>query len=206
MLEMAETIQKLTFSYAVAERAMARVYRADTDKVRAAAFRARINHLQRTRVLDASVRVGKGTKASYTVEQMERWLMCLELAELGISPTIAARVIIKCWKQFAPIVKAAQHSVSDQGHNLLDDVILYFADVHLMSGSWTKEKEFPGVPNINRCTLRQLADQMKMFMDDERRSRVLVTNLSARFRQFHEALAQSHERELIAEYRERQHK
>jgi hypothetical protein len=198
---MTETTQKLTFAYATVERALAEIYRANTDKVRQTAFRARINGLQREGVLGRAVRVGKGTKASYTVEQIERWLCCLELAELGISPTIAARLVIKCWSSLAPIFKAAQRTTNREPSS--DDVILFLADVHLMSGNWSAEKEFPGVPAINHCTLRKLPDNVKALMDDAPRSRVLVTNLSARLRQFHEVLAQSYSGELAAEYRER---
>jgi hypothetical protein len=177
-------------SYSAVEQALAKTYGANDDKLRETAFRARINSLQRLGVLGQKVRVGKGQKVTYGVEQMERWLACLELSELGISPTVAGKLVIRYWsKKFAPIFKAAQGTATQKPG--LDDVILYLGAVHLMSGSWSSERDFPGVPNINHCRLRELPDHMRAWMDDPPLSRMLITNLSARLRQFHGALAES---------------
>jgi hypothetical protein len=180
----------LKFSYSAVEQALAKTYRATDDKVRQRAFRARINSFQRLGVLGKKVRVGKGQKVTYSIEQMERWLACLELSELGISPTVAGRLVIAYWaKKFAPIFREAQRTVIREPG--LDDVIMYLGGVHLMSGSWSSERDFPGVPNINHSKLRELPNHMRTWMDDPPLSRMLITNLSARLRQFHEALAVS---------------
>jgi hypothetical protein len=181
----------LQFSYSAVEQALAKTYGASDDKVRETAFRARINSLQRLGVLGEKVKVGKGQKVTYGVEQMERWLACLELSELGISPTVAGKLVIRHWaKKFAGIFRAAQGTVMQKPG--LDDVILYLGGVHLMSGSWSSERDFPDVPNINHCTLRELPNHVRTWMDDPPLSRMLITNLSARLRQFHAALAESH--------------
>jgi hypothetical protein len=173
----------LKFSYSVVEQALAKTYGASYDKVRQTAFRARINSLQRLGVLGEKVKVGKGSKLTYSVEQME-------LCELSFSPTVAGKLVIRHWaKKFAPIFREAQGTViRDPGP---DDVILYMGGVHLMSGSWSSERDFPGVPNINHCTLRKLPDHIKAWMDNAPQSRMLITNLSARLRQFHTALTET---------------
>ena len=178
------------FSYSAVEQALAKTYGASDEKLRETAFRARINSLQRLGVLGEKVRVGKGAKLTYSVEQMERWLACMELCELGISPTVAGKLVIRYWsKKFSPIFKAAQGTVMQNPG--LDDVILYLGGVHLMSGSWSPGPAFPGLPNVNHCTFRKLPDHVRSWMEDAPLSRMLITNLSARLRQFHTALAET---------------
>ena len=101
----------LELSYSVVEQALAQVYRAGDDEKRRSEFRARINSLQRLGVLGEDFKVGKGQKLTYRVEHIERWLCCLELAELGISPTIAGKLVIAHWTRLAAIFKAAQRTV-----------------------------------------------------------------------------------------------
>ena len=186
------------FSYSAVEQALAKTYGASDEKLRETAFRARINSLQRLGVLGEKVRVGKGARLTYSVEQMERWLACMELCELGISPTVAGKLVIRYWSKIfeagsvgmnAAIFKAAQGTVMQNPG--LDDVILYLGGVHLMSGSWSPGPVFPGVPNVNHCTFRKLPDHVRSWMEDAPLSRMLITNLSARLRQFHTALAES---------------
>jgi hypothetical protein len=192
----------LKFGYSAVEQALAKIYGASENEVRQTAFRARINSLQRLGVLGEKAKVGKGARLTYTVEQMERWLACMELCELGISPTVAGKLVIAYWaKKFAPIFRAAQGTVVRVPGP--DDVILYLGGVHLMSGSWSSESDFPGVPNINHITVRKLPDHVLSWMDDAQRSRMLITNLSARLRQFHTALSVSHMTELEADKKRR---
>jgi hypothetical protein len=192
----AGTVQKwrkmLKFSYSAVEQALAKTYGASDDEVRQTAFRARINSLQRLGVLGDKVKVGKGARLTYSVEQMERWLACLELSELGISPTVAGKLVIAYWaKKFAPIFRAAQKTVEHDPS--LEDVIMYLGGVQLMSGSWSPGPDFPGVPNVNSCPLRKLPNHMEGWMRmggrDRLPARALVVNLSSLLRQFHAALA-----------------
>jgi hypothetical protein len=191
----------LKFSYSAVEQALAKIYGATENEVRQTAFRARINGLQRLGVLGEKAKVGKGTRLTYSVEQMERWLACMELCELGISPTIAAKLVIAYWtKKFAPIFRAAQATVIHDADQ--EDVVLYLGGVHLMSANWSPGSDL-GVPNINHTTVRKLPDHVLSWMDDAQRSRMLITNLSARLRQFHTALSVSHMTELEADKKRR---
>jgi hypothetical protein len=74
----------------------------------------------------------------------------------------------------------------------------------LMSGGWSSISDFPGVPNVNHCTLGKLPDHVTAWMtrgspNDTLPPRMLVVNLSSRLRQFHTALAKTFTEELIAE-------
>ena len=171
--------------------ALAVIYAATEDDKRRKAFRARINYFQRSKVLGDDVEVGKGKQNTYSVGQIERWLACLELTELGLSPTTAGELITGHWDLFEPIFRDAQASVvRDPGP---DDIVLCIGGVHLMSGSWAPKSGFPGVPSIQGCTLRKLPDRVMAWMwmtaNDPAAPRLLIVNLSERLRQFHNALS-----------------
>jgi len=171
--------------------ALAVIYAATEDDKRRKAFRARINYFQRAKVLGDDVEVGKGKQNAYSIVQIERWLACLELTELGLSPTTAGELITGHWDLFEPIFRDAQASVVRGPGS--DDIVLCIGGVHLMSGSWAPKSGFPGVPSIQGCTLRKLPDRVMAWMwmtaNDPAAPRLLIVNLSERLRQFHNALS-----------------
>jgi hypothetical protein len=177
------------------------VHAATADDVRRQAFRARINYFQRAKVLGEGVAVGKGKKNDYSLVQIERWFACLELTELGLSPTTVGELIKTCWDLFEPIIRAAQGSVVNEPG--AGDVVLCLGGVHVMSGNWAPQSGFPGVPSIQGCTLGRLPDRvmawMRMTASDRAAPRLLIVNLSERLRQFHTALGDAYTEELIAE-------
>jgi hypothetical protein len=187
----------LEFTYGSFERAAAAIFRASEDAIRQSDFRARLNLLTRAGVLGPDAKVGKGQRLTYRVEQIERLLCCLELAELGVSPTTAAKVVMDQWaNRFAPAFRAAQRTmIHDPG---MDDVVLYLS-AHVMSSNWAPEAGFPGFPTINHCTLRKLPDKVMDAMGVDGAPRILAVNLSRRLRAFHAALAKSHLDELAGE-------
>jgi hypothetical protein len=180
---------------------LAVIYAATEDDIRRKAFRVRINYFQRSKILGDDVEVGKGKRKIYSIVQIERWLACLELTELGLSPTTAGELIAGHWPAFEPIFRDAQASVvRDPGP---DDVVLCIGGVHLMSGSWAPKLGFPGVPSIQGCTLRKLPDRVMVWMwmtaRDPAPPRLLIVNLSERLRQFHNALGDACTEDLAAE-------
>jgi hypothetical protein len=195
----------LQFSYGTVESALSSLYGVSDDAQRRIDFRARVNYLQRGNVLGESAKVGTGTRLTYGVDQVERWFACLELAELGISPTVAARFVVECWDLLAPIFRKAQKTVIHDPTD--DDVVLLLPLVHLMSGSWAPRTGFPGVPVIVDCTMRELPKKVLQYMqlrhDDPAvvAPRMLVMNLSARLRSLHAVLTSENVDELIAERR-----
>jgi len=195
----------LPFSYSAVERALAAVYGASADAVRESAFRARVSSLQRLNILGAKARVGKGQRLTYGVPEIERLLCCLELCELGISTTTVGKLVNSYWAdKFGPIFRAAQKTVIRDPSD--DDVILVFFGITLMSGNWSEGSGFPGVPNVNHCTLGKLPDRIKYWLATisnnaaELPPRVTAVNLSARLRQFHTALGEAHMAELRIEF------
>jgi hypothetical protein len=195
------------FSYGVIERALSRVYGAGDD-VRQSAFRGRLNRIWQAGVFGSSARVGTGSRATYTVPQIERVIAVFEMAEMGISPTVAARMVVGHWDKFAPILRAAQGTVihdADDG-----DIVLALVGAHLMSSSWASPadgEDFPGLPFIHHCTVRELPKRMPRWMKKAAAlaasPRVLVTDLSAALRKFHQPFGEAYLDELAAEYRER---
>jgi hypothetical protein len=170
------------------------IYAATEGDIRRKAFRARINYFQRAKVLGDQAEVGNGRRNAYSIVQIERWLACLELTELGLSPTTAAGLVTEYWDAFEPIFRDAHASVArDPGP---DDIALCIGGVHLMSGSWAPKSGFPGVPSIQGCTLRKLPDRVMVWMwmtaSDPAAPRLLIVNLSERLRQFHNALGNAH--------------
>jgi hypothetical protein len=191
-------LPELRLNYGPVEKALAAIYAATEDDIRRKAFRARINFFQRAKVLGNEA--GKGQRNAYSIVQIGRWLACLELTELGLSPTTAGELIAGHWDAFEPIFRDAQASaLRDPGP---DDIVLCIGGVHLMSGSWAPKSGFPGVPSIQGCTLRKLPDRVMVWMwmtaSDPAAPRLLIVNLSERLRQFHNALGNAHTEDLIA--------
>jgi len=196
-------LPELRFDYRVVETALGSIYRATDDDVRRSELRARINYFQRAQVLGAEVRVGKGQRVEYSVGQVERWLCCFELAELGVSPTTVGKLVASLWdKKFARIIRAAQNTTDHAPGP--DDIAICVGGVHLMSGNWSPGSGFPGVPSIDHCTLRQLPGRvmgwMQMTAGDRQAPRLLIVNLSERLRQFHTALADAYMDHLRPEH------
>ena len=197
----------LEFPYGAIERALSQVYGAGDD-VRQSAFRGRLNRIWQAGVFGGSAKVGKGSRATYTVPQIERAIAVFEMAELGISPTVAARMVVGHWDKFAPIFRAAQRTVmhnADEG-----DIVLALVGAHLMSSSWASRadgEDFPGLPFIHHCTVGELPKRMPLWMKKAAvlaaSPRVLVSDLSAALRKFHQPFGEAYLDELAAEYKER---
>jgi hypothetical protein len=83
-------LPELRLNYGPVEKALAAIYAATEDDIRRKAFRARINFFQRAKVLGNEA--GKGQRNAYSIVQIGRWLACLELTELGLSPTTAGEL------------------------------------------------------------------------------------------------------------------
>ena len=90
--------------------------------------------------------------------------------------------------------KAEDAAERDPGPN---DVVMLMGGVRLMTGNWTS-----AVPNVTAHLLRELPPKLSQWMmmrsDDPVPPRALAVNLSARLRQFHAALAESHMGELAS--------
>jgi hypothetical protein len=166
----------MTYPYAAVEAALAELFRAKTDRQRRT-FRARINHLQRLGVLELAP--GKGRAAQYELDHVWRWMLALELAELGIAPATAAALIKAYWERaLADIFRYAAKAI-EAGK---PDVYLWLKGPTLMSSSWNpKSDRFPGVPHIGSIGPSDLKDVLKSLQKDDP-PRVCLVNLTARLR------------------------
>jgi hypothetical protein len=130
--------------------------------------------------------MARGFRAPYTMEQMAPLLCCLELMELGLPTSTAARLVISEWHEsLAAIFRLAERTVTREG----GDVVLLLSNVHVMSGKWVPAPGFPGVPEITSCTLGELPGRVAKATKPPGEGRMLMTNLSALLRRFRAELA-----------------
>ena len=83
------TKPETTFAYAVVEQALMAVHR--FVEQRRGAFRARLVHFQRLKIVPASP--GKGRRIAYRREYIYRWAVALEFAEFGIDPSEIKKIL-----------------------------------------------------------------------------------------------------------------
>lgn len=88
-----------TFRYAVVEQALMSVH-GFLERKRGA-FRARLIHFQRLRIVPTSP--GKGRRIAYRREDIFRWAIALEFAEFGMDPTEIKKILDMNWLRIAPV-------------------------------------------------------------------------------------------------------
>jgi hypothetical protein len=173
------------FSFASVEAALIATYRvAPADQAR---FRARVTHAQGSGLFN--VRPGKGVRLTYGPDELHKLVLICELSELGLPPAVQLELIGTLWeRRLQPIFRLAEAAASrPPGSN---DVIVILFGVSLMVGAWGD-----AVPNVNHCSLDQLAGRLALAMrgdDAALPARALAVNLSARLRNFHACLATVH--------------
>jgi hypothetical protein len=99
------TEPKTTFRYAVVEQALMALHGFVEQK--RGAFRARLIHFQRLKIVPASP--GKGRRIAYRPEDILRWAIALEFAEFGMAPTEIKKTLDANWRHIAT---AALHETS----------------------------------------------------------------------------------------------
>lgn len=184
----------LRVSYSAIERALAAAY-GIPDAVREGPFRAAITNLQKLGLFREAARPGRGVPINYTPDEWHRLLVAFEMCEAGVPPATAVGLVKAFFDpKIKRIVTLAEKAVQFERD---DDVILVLAGVRLRSGAWTAPRgtNVPGVgvPNINHTTLKNVGRVAEHLMHIERDhpaplpARVLMMNLSARLRLFHQA-------------------
>src|SRR5947209_19544299 len=87
------TEPETTFGYAVVEQTLMGVHGFVEHKQ--GAFRARLIHFQRLKIIPASP--GKGRRVAYQREDIFRWAIALEFAEFGMAPTEIKKIVETNW-------------------------------------------------------------------------------------------------------------
>jgi hypothetical protein len=182
----------LQFPYGVVERALATSH-SIPEAVRTTTFRGMIGHLQKLGVLGEDARVGRGTPLVYSPTEMHRFIVAIELCELGVPPATVVALIASYWEKLESICARAElNNPALHGGEPIDpddDVVLFLGGLGLRTGPLRGERS-PAIPNIDHCKLRDLPRHMAQWLrtDSDDAARGLVVNLSARLRSFHAAL------------------
>lgn len=202
---MIERPPPMEFSYGVVEKALATAYGV-SEAVRPAGFRGMISNLHKLGALGPQSRVGRGAKLTYTHIEFTRLILAIEFCEFGLPPATAAALVGRYWEsKLKTIIGVAQEAFGivpekPRGH----DVILCLVGGGLRTDSLRGEKG-PVVPIIERCALDDLPAALKQWMtttpDDPAPPRALIANLSARLRDFHNALVDENLAEALDERR-----
>jgi hypothetical protein len=106
---MAERDPGKTYSYAAVERALAAIHGID-ERGRIGWLRARLQHFRRLGL--APEGPGRGKVISYTPDDVDRWLVALEVEFFKIDPTTAISFVVGNWSDIAKLLAEARASES----------------------------------------------------------------------------------------------
>jgi hypothetical protein len=155
------TEPETTFRYAVVERTLMAVHGFIEQKK--GAFRARLIHFQRLKIIPASP--GKGRRIAYRREDIFRWAIALEFAEFGMAPTEIKKILDMNWISIAPALLEARDEA---------DKYLFFHPKLLGSLSPEEERETslkPGTPSsVAIAIISDLTELDKQAKTDQART------------------------------------
>ena len=119
-----------TYPYARVERALAAVFGIAAD--RRGPMRARLKHLNSLGM--PGLKVGKGQRIAYSLEQIAQWLVALLIEETGVDPVVAAGLVKETWS----------HGIGDgtrlaMGEESAENHVFLKLRPQLMTGSWLHE-------------------------------------------------------------------
>lgn len=121
------------YPYAKVEAALAAVFGVDAN--RRGPLRARLKHLNALGL--PGLKVGKGQRIAYSLEQIAQLMVALLIEETGVDPTVAARLVKETWdKGIGDWVRRAVDEESEENHVFLK------LRPQLMTGPWVN-KESP---------------------------------------------------------------
>lgn len=170
-----------TVPYKTVEAALVRMHNVPTNDV--GAFRSRLGALQRGGLFGAENQPGKGRKLDYGIDQFRRLVLAVELTQAGLGPSVVLRLVKGGWEKLNGIINRAERANDNPGP---DDVVLILP-VDLMFDE--------SGPAINHTTRNRLPQHIELVFSDERlAARLLLINLSAQMRKFHDALSHFHVR------------
>jgi hypothetical protein len=164
-----------TTSYSKLETAMLRLHGIPADK--ASAFRSRFGMLQRDGLFGAD-RPGKGKKIVYAPQHFHRTIVAFELVQAGVAPAVILRLFNEHWDRLSAIVMKAEKAVVRPAERDANDVVLILG-LNLIDDT---------IKSINGVTRDRIGEIAMLALD----SRLLLVNLSAQLRRFHENLAVLH--------------
>jgi hypothetical protein len=118
------------YTYARVERALLAVFGIAAD--RQGPLRARLKHLNLLGM--PGLKVGKGQRIAYSLEQVAQWMIALLIEETGVDPTVAARLVKETWGHgIGDWARLAVDKKSEENHVFLK------LRPQLMTGPWVHE-------------------------------------------------------------------
>jgi hypothetical protein len=165
-------------SFKSIEAALIRTYNVHPDDV--GAFRARLTFLQKQGLLGPDHRPGRGKAIAYGPDQFWRMIFACETAQLGMSPSVTLWFIETLWPKLSDCFKAADRVVAKHDRPSPNDVLMQFTGLSLMTSAWRTTEA-----NVRWAHLREA----NKWMRDPPPSRDVTVNLTARLREFRDALA-----------------
>jgi hypothetical protein len=170
-----------TAAYAKVEAALIRMHNVAPEDV--PAFRSRLGSLQRGGLLGAENQPGKGRKLDYGPDHFHRVVLAIELVQAGIAPGVILRLISEQWDKLCRIFTQAELATVHPTRGNANDVVLILP-INLM---------FETEARINSTRRDRLPQDIELAFGNERLpARLLLVNLSAQMRKFHDALSHYH--------------
>jgi hypothetical protein len=165
------------FTYGEAETALARVYAAEGGPQQGA-FRGRLKALKKLGIPLGS-HPGRGRKIEYGYDELYQWMLCLELAELGVDPAVVGKLMRDRWE----LDLRLYFYQAEKGLDLLSDApddVYVMIHTELMSASWRRRKggfneSFPGLLEITPfdLTIDGAKQSLTRLTGDARRAYIL---------------------------------
>jgi hypothetical protein len=171
-----------TVSYARVEAALVRMHGIAPQDV--SAFNSRLGSLQRGGLLGAANRPGKGIKLEYGPEHFHRVVLAIELTQAGMPPVVVLRLVNEQWNKLRGIFAEAEHAIVHPAKGNGNDVVL------MLSMNLMFETDGVRIKDTRRDKLTK--DIELVFNDYGLPARLLLVNLSAQLRKFHDALSHYH--------------
>lgn len=141
------------FRYPQVEDIFGRLYGAAGD-AKTGALRGRITHLRRLG-LPLGVARGSGNKIAYGKEQVYELGFCLQLEQLGVDPSLAARLLQAHQGYILRAYRKAE---------LKNEDWFFWLVTEFMSAGWSEEKlKFPGLPEFQAGPLQLLEGAIARF-------------------------------------------
>jgi len=172
------------FTYGEAESALARLYAAEGDPQQGA-FRGRLKALKKLGIPLGS-HPGRGRKIEYRYDELYQWVLCLELAELGVDPTVVGKLMREQWELHLRLYFYQAEKELDVLSDVPND---FYVMIHteLMSASWRRRKggfneSFPGLLEIAPfdLTVDDAKRELTRLNGDGRRAYILNVSSTVR--------------------------
>jgi len=181
--------QKTEYAYADVERALAEVFGVDAEG-RRGWLRGRLTNFRRFGLSPAGP--GKGRTIAYDLEDVEKWLIGLELMHFRFDPTLIVEFINRTWSR--PDGKRTAAEAFDRGEAALHDLVSVARAGELPDVLITIRFEAMSLaPVIGYTTLRGVKAFARWLSGEEFPSgaprRAAIFNLSDRLRRLDRALA-----------------